>query len=312
MKGNLMAKTDNKIVGSGLGVSAAGVGGPAAEYWTEERRAAAKPVPLPKVPPGTAPAATEPEKRGETGHTQHGHGEEKNPETHVEPRGLGGQAVAAPLNYPYRTCGKLFFTQGGSGFAGSAAMITPNILLTAGHCVYSGGWSTNVAFYPSYGKRASNDRAYKFNYNYVAAWTAWTQHGNRAFDYGMVWFDSAPGNIIGWLGTLWNAPTAGRTWDAVGYPATPNPPFNGNVMDECVGSVASSSTSGTIGLTNDNMEHGSSGGPWITAWNETARTHANGLQSFHIHDGDTTEYGPYFTQDLKGLMDWISNPTNRH
>jgi len=191
-------------------------------------------------------------------------------------------------------------------------MITPNILLTAGHCVYSGGWSTNVAFYPSYGKRASNDRAYKFNYNYVAAWTAWTQHGNRAFDYGMVWFDSAPGNIIGWLGTLWNAPTAGRTWDAVGYPATPNPPFNGNVMDECVGSVASSSTAGTIGLTNDNMEHGSSGGPWITAWNETARTHANGLQSFHIHDGDTTEYGPYFTQDLKGLMDWISNPANRH
>jgi hypothetical protein len=125
-------------------------------------------------------------------------------------------------------------------------------------------------------------------------------------------FDSAPGNIIGWLGTLWNAPTSGRTWDAVGYQATPNPPFNGNVMDECVGSVASSSTAGTIGLTNDNMEHGSSGGPWITAWNETARTHANGLQSFHIHDGDTTEYGPYFTQDLKGLMDWISNPANRH
>ena len=83
-------------------------------------------------------------------------------------------------------------------------------------------------------------------------------------------------------------------------------------MDACLGQVASSSTSGTIGLTNDNMEHGSSGGPWITNWNETGRTHANGLQSFHIHDGDTTEYGPYFTQDLKGLMDWISNPANRH
>jgi V8-like Glu-specific endopeptidase len=307
-----MANTDNKIVGSGRGKSGDRNEAAAEEYWTEERRAKAKPVPLPKVPAGTAPAATEPAKRGETGHTQHGPGEEKNPDTHVEPRGTGGQAVAAPLNYPYRTVGKLFFTQGGSGFSGSAAMITPNILLTAGHCVYDGGWSTNVAFYPSYGKRASNDRAYKFNYNYVAAWTAWTQHGNRAFDYGMVWFDSAPGNIIGWLGTLWNAPTGGRTWDAVGYPATPNPPFNGNVMDECLGQVASSSTAGTIGLTNDNMEHGSSGGPWITNWNETGRTHANGLQSFHIHDGDTTEYGPYFTQDLKGLMDWISNPANRH
>ena len=64
-------------------------------------------------------------------------------------------------------------------------------------------------------------------------------------------------------------------------------------MDECLGQVASSSTAGTIGLTNDNMEHGSSGGPWVTNWNETVRTHANGLQSFHIHDGDTTEFGPY-------------------
>ena len=132
-----------------------------------------------------------------------------------------------------------------------------------------------------------------------------------AYDYGMIWFDSAPGNIIGWLGLLWNAPTANRTWDAVGYPATPSPPFNGNVMDECLGQVASSSIAGTIGLTNDNMEHGSSGGPWITNWNETARTHANGLQSFHIHDGDTTEFGPYFTQDVKKLLDWISNPANR-
>jgi len=98
----------------------------------------------------------------------------------------------------------------------------------------------------------------------------------------------------------------------VGYPATPNPPFNGNVMDEAVGTVASSSTSGTIGLTNDNMEHGSSGGPWITDFNGSPREYANGLQSFHITDGDFTEYGPYFTADLKGLFDWISNPANRH
>jgi hypothetical protein len=75
-----MANTDNKITGSGRGKSGDRHEMAAEEYWTEERRAAAKPVPLPKVTPGKAPAATEPEKRGETGHTQHGHGEEKNPE----------------------------------------------------------------------------------------------------------------------------------------------------------------------------------------------------------------------------------------
>lgn len=127
----------------------------------------------------------------------------------------------------------------------------------------------------------------------------------------MVWFDSAPGNQVGRLGLLWNAVTAGRVWDAVGYPATPSPPFDGNKMDEALGTVQSSSTTGTIGLSNDNMEHGSSGGPWITDFNGSPREYANGLQSFHIDDGDTVEYGPYFTQDVKGLLDWISDPANR-
>jgi hypothetical protein len=81
-------------------------------------------------------------------------------------------------------------------------------------------------------------------------------------------------------------------------------------MDECVGSFASSTVAGTQGLTNDNMEHGSSGGPWITDFNGQS-VYANGLQSTHIKDGDFTEYGPTFTADTKGLFDWINNPANR-
>jgi hypothetical protein len=40
------------------------------------------------------------------------------------------------------------------------------------------------------------------------------------------------------------------------------------------------------------------------------RDHANSVQSFHINDGDFVEYGPYFTADVKGLYDWISDPAN--
>jgi len=302
---------DNKIIGSKPPVHAPGAA-PVEEYWTEERRAAAKPVQSPKPPEGKgAPSEEGKQPHGETGHTLGEHGHEKAPATHSEPRGTGGQAVPNPLVYPYRTVGKLFFTQGGSGWAGSAALIAPNILLTAGHCVFAnGGWSSNVAFFPSYPKRTASDPSYKYNYSYLACWTAWSQNGNRAYDYGMVWIDAAPGSHLGWLGTLWNAP-ANLTCEAIGYPATPNPPFNGNTMDHCVGQTVSSSTAGVVGLNNDNMEHGSSGGPWITAWQEPTRTHAAGLQSFHIHDGDTTEYGPYFTGDLNALMNWISNPANR-
>ena len=222
----------------------------------------------------------------------------------------GGNPVANPRAYPYSTCGKLFFTQGGGGFAGSAAVVSKNVILTAGHCVHQGpggSWSTNVVFYPSYPLAPATS----FSYHTLAAWTAWTANGNRAFDYGMIWVDNNPGDAVGWLGLLWNASTSGRVWNAVGYPATPSPPFNGNTMDEAQGMFAASATAGTIGLTNDNMEHGSSGGPWITDYNGT-RDHVNGLQSFHLHDGDFTEFGPSFTADVKNLLDWISNPANRH
>ena len=250
------------------------------------------------------------------------HRTNRTPGVSAQPRGeselpdlsAGGNPVPRPLTYPYTTCGKLYFTQGGGDFTASASVVAPNILLTAGHCVFDGGaWSQNVTFFPSYPSRSSSDPAYRFSYSYIAAWTAWTQNGNSAYDYGMVWIDNAPGQILGWLGVLWNASTSGRSWDAVGYPATRTRRSPEERWTRRSGhSGASGTFSGVIGLNNDNMEHGSSGGPWITSFNGSPREYANGLQSFHIHDGDFTEYGPYFTADVKGLYDWISNPANRH
>jgi V8-like Glu-specific endopeptidase len=299
----------NSIVGSPRASKSAHQAQEPHEYWTAERRAAAIPVPLPKERKEEQPTIKAPHV-AEPGHVPPG--QPRAEQRFGQETGAGGNPVANPLQYPYSTCGKLFFSQGGNNFQASASVIAPHILLTAGHCVYNGGWSTNVAFFPSYPMRQSGDPAQSFSYSYIAAWTAWTSNGTRAFDYGMVWIDSDVGSQVGWLGLLWNAPTDGRIWDAVGYPATPNPPFDGNTMDEALGTVASSSVSGTIGLNNDNMEHGSSGGPWITDFNGSARIYANGLQSFHINDGDFVEYGPYFTADVKGLYDWISDPANRH
>jgi len=301
----MATKEKNSIVGSKSGSKSSHQERGVHEYWTAERRAAAIPVPLPKTPKGEHLTEKAPPHRGESGHVRPGRPKGKH--ERAQDSNLGATSVADPKAYPYSTCGKLFFSQGGNDFAGSASVVAPNVLLTAGHCVYNGGWSTNVAFYPSYPLPPGTS----FSYSYLAAWTAWTNNGTRAFDYGMIWIDNNPGDQVGWLGLLWNADTTGRVWDAVGYPATPNPPFDGNTMDEAIGTVASSSTSGTIGLNNDNMEHGSSGGPWITDWNGSPREYANGLQSFHINDGDFVEYGPYFTEDVKGLLDWISNPANR-
>ena len=280
------------------------------EFWTEEQRAAARPLPMPRPEPASRPWT--PPAGADVGCTSHGEGRALRSPAEPYAPVPGGNPVSAPLSYPYSACGKLFLTQGQAVARGSAAMISANIALTAGHCVYNQGvWSTRVQFCPGWGHRSSTDPVYAVNYDYLACWTAWSQNGNVAFDYGMIWFDSAPGNTTGWLGTLWNASTANRLWDAVGYPGLPSPPFNENIMDESLGAALPGAVTGTVGLSNDNMEEGSSGGPWLTDYNGSPRVYANGVQSFYTQKDSSTLYGPYFTQDLNGLMNWIANPANR-
>ena len=120
----------------------------------------------------------------------------------------------------------------------------------------------------------------------------------------------------GRLGLLWNTPPEGRTWDAVGYPTEPNPPFDpsGHTMYEARGPYVSLPNSYiVIKMNNNNMRGGSSGGPWITVYN--GLMYANGVQSRHgllPDDDDFVEYSPYFSEDkVKHLFDWISNPANR-
>ena len=286
---------------------------PDLNYWIEERIRATKPITLGREPMGELHPITP---IGPPGHVLPEHGPV---EKGFEPLGTlnlntsGGGPVATPLSYPYRTCGRLFFNQGGGGFSGSASLISPNVLLTAGHCVFNTGvWSTNMVFYPSYPSRASNDPAYNFAGGVMACWTAWQTGGSRAYDYGMVWIGAnpAPGNLLGWLGLMWNGPTSGVTWDEVGYPGEPAP-FNGNAMDGAQGTYAQAPISGTIGLTVDKMGHGSSGSPYITSFNnEVVPVHANSVKSYIVADPPVVGYGPYFTADVQTLFNYISSPAN--
>ena len=287
---------------------------PDVNYWTEDRIRAVKPITLPRETLSKIHLPVTPV--GELGHVPPAPG---HLEQGLQPHGTlglsktGGAAVPNPLAYPYRTCGRLFFNQGSGGFSGSASLISPNVLLTAGHCVYNGGvWSSNMVFYPSYGSRQSTDPNYRFACGRMWCWTAWTSNGNRAYDYAMVWIGTnpPPGNALGWLGLMWNAGTSGRVWDELGYPGEPAP-FNGSVMDGCEGTYSPSSISNTFGLTPDHMGHGSSGGPWITAYNnENPPVHANSVVSYGVSDPPQVVYGPYFTADVQTLFTTINQPGN--
>jgi V8-like Glu-specific endopeptidase len=307
------------------------------DYWTEERRAQAehraraKPLPMPKAGGGERPATTgEALPKGPPGstpgHKPHSHGDEKSSAPYLELRDGGAEVdVSDPLKYPWQTVGKLSYTQNGKPDWGSGALISPNIVLTAGHCLYdkdNGGKSIGVEFYPSWGVGAQGrdykkDPFYKFNCSYLAWRLAWSEDSNLAYDYGLAWIDAAPGNHLGWLGYAWNQTTQGRTWTAYGYPpATPNALTSGGTMKAVVGRNAPSPIPGMIAMTNNNMLPGASGGPWITT--DPVNTNPNDHWPYHANGVNCRLYGPsliacspYFTQELGELMEWISNPANR-
>ena len=311
------------------------------EYWTEERRAeaerraTAKPFPMPKAGGGERPATTgEALPKGppgaNAGRNPDSHADAKSAAAHLEPPGAGGATVDVqhPLVYPWTAVGKLSYTQNGKPDTGSGALISPNIVLTAGHCIYdknNGGKSIEVDFYPSYGVGAQGrdpqkDPYYKFNCSYLAWRLAWSEDRDPAYDYGLAWIDAAPGNKLGWLGYAWNQPT-NLTWTAYGYPPyTPTAPTSGNTMKAVAGRYAPSPIRpfpGMIGMTNNDMGHGSSGGPWVTTnpvitdWHDTWPYHVVGVNST-IHAPPPIMSSPYFTQELHELFDWISDPANRN
>jgi V8-like Glu-specific endopeptidase len=328
----------DKSIGSACGARGGRNEFPAEEYWTEERLARARPVPTPElVAMSEAGGSEQPATAGEAlpkgppghvpGQPPPSYGEEVSLAPQLEPGDVFGPGEAVevphPLNYPYSTVGKLFYTQNGKEDEGSATLICPNVLLTAGHCIYDkdkGGKSIAVSFCPGWGYRKKEDPAYKFDCSYLAWQIAWERDKNYAYDYGLVWIDGNPGELIGWLGYAWNQSLDNRIWTAVGYPA-PNPLVGGPIMYATTGRYAPSSISGTFGLTNEHMGHGSSGGPWISQmpWSASPanvgewtrqRYHANGVKSFISQPG-TSGSSPYFTQEVHDLVNWISDPANR-
>jgi V8-like Glu-specific endopeptidase len=308
----------------------------AEDYWTEERRAQAehraraKLFSMPKAGGGERPATTDAAlpkgPPGSTpGHNPDSHGDEKSSAPELELHGAGTEVeVSDPLTYPWRTVGKLLYTQNGQPDAGSGALISPNILLTAGHCLYdkkNGGYSIGVDFFPSWGVgakgRDQKDPFYKFNCSFLAWWLAWEKDRNYAYDYGLAWIDKAPGNHLGWLGYAWNQTTQGRRWTAYGYPpADPKAPTAGNTMKAVVGHNAESPMKGMIAMTNNLMGHGASGGPWVTT--DPVETDPNDHWPYHVNGVHSIVYAPpliacspYLTHELGELMEWISNPANR-
>ncbi|MDX2359397.1 MAG: hypothetical protein QNK23_01230 [Crocinitomicaceae bacterium] len=204
---------------------------------------------------------------------------------------ISAAAVPDPNKWPYACIGKLYMTMNGVNYVGSAFSVSgsKSVFMTAGHCVYDQGsdsWATNVMIALSYSPTSAG--AQFAAVNLVTLWGYIRKEGQQ-YDIGAGVVDGDMFTGRGNLGLQFSQPVNTSPWTAVGYPA--NDPFPGNTMYQAVGSYTGAGQTGTIGMNNNDMGGGSSGGPWMvnSDWG-----YVNGLQSYHNDNPHVVEYSPYF------------------
>ncbi|WP_424184751.1 hypothetical protein ACOBQX_23040 [Actinokineospora sp. G85] len=112
--------------------------------------------------------------------------------------------------------------------------------------------------------------------------------GNWNLDIGAV---AVHTNATGTQGLRINGPTSAHVW-SFGFPALPNPPFNGQRLITCDGNAY-------LGTFSNEMQHlcssrqGASGGPWLAEFNGDWG-YAISVYSNFIESDPLTYYGPYF------------------
>ncbi|MCA0176821.1 MAG: trypsin-like serine protease [Proteobacteria bacterium] len=123
--------------------------------------------------------------------------------------------------FPYQSVGQLTFTQNGGSYTCTGWLIGNNTVMTAGHCVHSGGswgaWSSNVMFYPA--RNGKNNPFGGCSARTLYSQTGWTVLGSETSDYGAVKLNCTVGNSTGWFGWYWTtASQAGVPILVLGYP----------------------------------------------------------------------------------------------
>src|SRR6267154_1746321 len=268
------------------------------KYWTEERRASAKPKPMPIVEPDN--------KRKADAKTVEGPLQITTPNISAADFLAGTQKksvsdlaatpVPTPASWPYSCNGKLFFTWQGNDYVGSAGSIFLEVLLTAAHNIYDGGeWSTNILYYPGYPVYGQS-----WGWTRTAIFTAWQNNNDFAYDYAMI-LTSTSMAPVGSMGSIRNLSPQGLTWTAIGYPAAA--PYPGNQMYQTTGAYISGTTQ--ITMANNDMTRGSSGGNWLTS--QAGVNYVNGVQSHRPSNQPTVAVSPYLNNtDFLNLLQCVS------
>lgn len=145
--------------------------------------------------------------------------------------------------YPWATIGRTWTKWAdGTEASGTAAVIGPRTLLTAGHIVYSadhGGWASQVYFSPGQDGERLQDDFWDTNFKRsdyqiygesratsLTTYPGWINSGDWNFDIGYVTLDRDIGDFTGWMGWGYNNDNnyfQNRLLNTAGYPGDLTP-----------------------------------------------------------------------------------------
>lgn len=207
------------------------------------------------------------------------------------------------MKYPHITVGRLYID--GGGYC-SASVLSPkdygggfDIIVTAAHCVYDGGWFPGWVFVPSDRKGVAPFGAFDWAWAYVL--TNWQTTYQTRYDVAILGLDKNSAGYqvtqyTGYLGLAYN-------WDYVqhlfstGYPS--NLSGAGKWTHICASEGFYSGSADVIGMSCD-MMWGSSGGPWLFRYEYLQYVPGNYVMSVVSGDPDISGYkfyGPRFSSN---------------
>jgi len=196
---------------------------------------------------------------------------------------------------PFNAGGKLFFSQGGKNYVGSAEFCEhESLILTAAHCVRdmtTGDWSENIVFKRGYNLLLSKQivpvRA-------VALKSYWYRDKNYCWDYAFGISNKA--SEVDALSSEVSISSGNCT--AFGYPSNYN---SGEKMKYVDASIdLNPYAHNIVRMQGNTMGGGCSGG----AWTKKDTSVAISLNSFSYAGDDTTLYGPLLTDDFNKLVEY--------
>jgi glutamyl endopeptidase len=210
---------------------------------------------------------------------------------------------SAPLAYPWRSIVYLSTNQGQcTGF-----MLSRDVVVTAGHCVYEGGWVTSYRAVP--GKNGTSEPYGSCSGGIADVWTTynWISTGSPDYDYGLVKLTCDIGNSVGWFGWWYNTGEnlTNQFFFVEGYPG--DKPFATMWWD---GDPISSQTASRLSYQIDTF-NGQSGSP-IYHYNSTSPGLCGGWCVTGIHTSGAVNNqngGTRFNPDVMSFINyWINQP----